>query len=231
MTFTSSKEMERSETAVVYDIETIPQKGLSKIQESELQIRFERSKMYERTLKGIGEMSVAAAKRKFMAISPYFGQIICIGLYWPCSKKKEALVGTEHQILTNFWDRIRQENFTGYFISFNGLSFDAPFIMRRSMILNILPTNQVFMDTYRYQKKPHRDVYLMISDFGTSFLANLDLACDAYGIESPKHGAVRADNVAEYYEKGEIQLIADYCLRDVMATNDLHAKAMKYIHY
>jgi len=230
--FKSSDFLKPQDALVVFDIETIPQTILTKTQTYELEKRFKKSRLFEQVLKTEIDLAQAtiSAKKQFMAVSPYFGEIICIGLYWPESDRQEVLIGNEADILRKFWDRINANDFSGNFITFNGLSFDVPFIIRRSMKHKILPTNEKFLDTYRFQKQPHRDVYLMITGYDRDFPCNLDLACDTYDIPSPKHGEVRADNVYEYYLKGEIQKIADYCLRDVISTYQLFEVARKYIY-
>lgn len=225
--FKSSKDIKPSdifETAIVFDVETVPQDPLSVIQQAEFEKRFKKSKDF---LSAAPE-DIPNLERKFLSVSPFFGKIICICVYFPESRTTRKLIGDEKSILTGFWDIIDQNKFSGLFISFNGLGFDVPFILRRSMILGIRPTHQRFCDTYKYQKIPHRDVYLMISEYDRGFTASLDLACDVCGVESPKHGVVKAENVEEYYKQGKIDLIADYCMKDVMATYEIYKLARYY---
>lgn len=234
--FVSGKDIQPTDGLCVYDIETVPQNNLSKIQSIELEKRFKRSRLLESGIKEIKvppylaeyDKEVEKLKSQFMATSPYFGKIVCIGMYWPTSNLKEALIGDEQSILEKFWSRIDSAHFSGNFVSFNGLEFDMPYIVRRSILHGILPTNEGFLNTYRFQKVPHRDVYLLLSDFGRNFHINLDLACEIFDIPSPKRGEVRAENVADYYEAGKIELIAEYCLKDIIATYLLYDKIRKY---
>ena len=47
---------------------------------------------------------------------------------------------------------------------------------------------------------------------------NLDFYCKAFGIESPKSHGVTGSDVNTLLAEGKFREIADYCLRDVVAT-------------
>ena len=209
-----------------FDIETIPQpEALSDIQKNELDKRID--KYLDKNPKETHE----DAKSLIMGTSPYFGKIICIGLYRINTKegieKEIAITGKEENILIRFWNMI--EKFDGLFVSYNGVKFDVPFIMKRSMKYNILPTNINFLQTNPYKKYPHFDVQNILADFNRFDAVSLRLACDLMDVPSPKEGEIKAEDVAEAYRDGRIQEIADYCVRDVKATFEVYKRLKNYI--
>jgi len=219
---------------LTFDIETIPQQApLTTIQQEELERHLE--KTYSKNVDWT-DVEKENYKRLIMATNPIFGEIICIGLHRTTKNSNHYLydsktltlntVGSEKQILTSFWKIL--EHFNGIFISFNGLDFDVPFIIKRSMKYNILPTNNSFLDRRRFSTKPHFDVKLVFGDWDKYAFGNLRLLSDYLGIESPKEGAVKAENVEYEFKQGHIDLIAEYCLKDVEATYKIYELLKNY---
>ena len=204
--------------SLTFDIETVPQPmdTLSSIQQEELNKRLKRSKNTE-------ELNEEELTQKIMGTSPYFGKIICIGLKLvkDAKDKTTALVeGSEYEILTSFWEILRQ--CVGVtFISYNGLEFDVPFIRTRSMHHKVNPTNTTFFNLKRFQRHPHCDCCTILADYNQYNRVSLRLACDAFGIPSPKEGGIEAKNVYKFYKEGKIKEIANYCMRDLDSTYQL----------
>ena len=210
---------------LTYDIETIPDPSLSPLQEEELQKRLERHKNFNSDT-GQDDNSI---KRMLAATNPFLGKIICIGLMKTNSKGQYdtlSLTGDEHDILKRFWEILAK--FTGLFISYNGLNFDVPFILKRSMVNDLTPTNTSFLDTRRFSKHPHFDVRQILADFNPKNYVTLELACGSLGIKSPKSGEVKAENVEEAYNSGRIDEIAEYCIKDVKATHSSYLIVRNY---
>jgi uncharacterized protein YprB with RNaseH-like and TPR domain len=126
---------------------------------------------------------------------------------------------SEPAFLAEFWKAIARFH---RFITFNGRSFDGPFLMLRSAALGI-PVSKNLVG-YRYALKPHTDLLDVISFFGASRKWNLDFACKAFGIESPKEHGMDGYSVGPYYRAGRLREIALYCRRDVEATARLFQK-------
>ena len=213
---------------LTFDIEAIPQREpLTDIQQEELNRQLD--KTFARNLE-ITEEEKLKTKRLLMATNPFFGEIICIGLHRTLEDQYDTkvLVGDEKYILIKFWNIL--ESFKGTFVSFNGLSFDIPFILKRSMKYNLSPTSNDFLDLKRYSRKPHFDVKLIIGDWDRYAPGTLRLICEHLGIESPKEGGVKAENVEDEFKKGNIQAIADYCMKDVVATYQAYLKLNKYLY-
>lgn len=212
---------------LAYDIETIPQDNLTDAQEEWLQRKIDRA-----LLKNKAE-NEKELRRKFCATTPFLGKIITIGVGQVDSQdqiKTKALVGSEKEILEKFWQIIvktpQQKNIQ--FVSFNGLDFDAPFILMRSAHHNVTPTNRDFTKLKRYTKYPHYDVMQWMANWSYG-RPTLDVACTLAKVDSPKEGEVKADEVYDAYLRGEITKIANYCERDVRTTLELYRTIKNYV--
>lgn len=209
---------------LTFDLETVPQRApLSEIQQEEL------DKKLERYLERRPSADPEEAKSLLMGTSPYLGEIIVIGLHKFVNGETDtiALTGPEDEILDRFWNILSSHK--GLFVSYNGLSFDVPFTLKRSMKHSIKPTNSDFMNTRRYMKYPHFDAKEVISDFDKWNAPTLRMACDLLGVPSPKEGEVKAEDVAEVSQQpGGLKKIADYCIRDVEATYQVYRKLQNY---
>lgn len=174
-----------------------------------------------------------------LSLSPGTGRIISIGMWRPKEEKggvllenpdngdkpvewaelsEEAMIyrGNETEILSEFWRYISQG--VGRLITFNGRSFDGPFLMLRSALLDIEPTRS--FSPYRYSFTRHCDLAEVVSFFGARRLESLDFWCRQAGIESPKDG-MDGPEVGAAYREGKIEEIGKYCLRDAQATAEL----------
>jgi DNA polymerase elongation subunit (family B) len=129
---------------------------------------------------------------------------------------------SETEFLAEFWKAMRRFQ---RFVTFNGRGFDGPFLMLRSAALGIAATRNLV--GYRYAIRPHTDLLEAITFFGASRKWNLDFACKAFGVESPKDQGMDGFSVGPFYRAGQIREIAAYCRRDVEATAGLFRKLEK----
>lgn len=179
-----------------------------------------------------------------LGLYPLTGQIVAIGLYDPDKDIKSVylqapkgnleeryekegvhyLVGTEAEILEKFWATIRKYS---TFITFNGRAFDCPYILMRSAVHKIKPTKNLI--PYRYSDKEHIDLFDQLTFYNTTKRFNLDYFCKRFGIISPKSEGITGLDVPELFSKGEYQQIAEYCMRDVIATGELFQIWRDYI--
>jgi len=201
---------------LAYDIETIPisDDELTDIQKEEINRKLEKS------LERDPKLEETAERHKIMSLNPMFGKIICIGLGHKDGGKwhEHSIIGDEDHILKEFWRII--SDFRGTFVSFNGISFDAPFINVRSMKHRIRISNKSFIDTKRYQIHPQFDLKQIVADWDKYKATNLRCLCDHLGVPSPKEEGIEASQVYQAYLDGRIDDIAAYCLRDVRSTYD-----------
>jgi len=130
----------------------------------------------------------------------------------------------EPVFLAEFWSAIARFH---RFVTFNGRGFDGPFLMLRSAALGIPVTKNLV--GYRYALWPHTDLLDVLTFFGASRKWNLDFACKAFGVESPKEQGIAGSSGGPYYRGGRLREIALYCRRDVEATARLYQKLEKTV--
>jgi hypothetical protein len=131
----------------------------------------------------------------------------------------QQFAGDERSILTEFWKLVAK---AGRVVTFNGRQFDGPFLMLRSAMLGITPSQNLV--GYRYSLERHCDLAEVLNFHGavrTNY--NLDYWCRRFGITSPKEEGLDGSRVQEVYEAGGIDEIAAYCVRDVVATAGLYS--------
>lgn len=170
-----------------------------------------------------------------LALTPLTGHVIAIGMLNPDSQHGrvwfrsatpesytsadgliEFLSATEEEMLRGFWDAIAHYN---QFITFNGRSFDCPFLLLRSAIHNIRPSRNLL--PYRYSHQEHCDLLEQLSFYNSFRKFNLDFYCKAFGIPSPKMEGITGLDLAELFDAGRYREIAEYCIGDVRATAEL----------
>lgn len=208
---------------LVFDIETVPFRDE---EYSETQREYIKRKL-DLSMSRNNAVNILDETSKIKGTDPYLSKIICIGLYYPQTNQRTALTNDlEHNILEAFWNAIRTER--GLFISYNGVRFDVPYIIKRSMKYRIKPTNTEFLNHTKYNPNPpHFDVMQQLCQRDWNY--SLKQACDFFGVPSPKDGAVISSSVAEAYYAGRIKEIADYCLRDLESTYTLYEVIRSYI--
>ena len=183
-----------------------------------------------------------------LGFSPLTGQIVAIGVldaereraavyYQPNdasdgdfeegSCKYEAL--SEADMLRKFWE-ISMKYDT--FVTFNGRSFDIPFLWTRSAVHGIKPTKNLMANRYlNYQpwNAKHVDLFDQLSFYGSvRRKGSLHLWTRAFGIESPKAQGVTGDDVRGLFKAGKYQEIAKYNARDLWATLELYRRYQEF---
>lgn len=183
-----------------------------------------------------------AAKER-LALSPFTGEIVAIalldydtakgGVYFQAPQSKDCrentkkgihyLPANEQGILKQFWQIVQKYD---QVITFNGRSFDAPFIYIRSLVYGIKSTKNLVPN--RYYSNEHLDLMDRLKFFGASRANfNFHLACRALGIKSPKDNGVTGLDVPELFKNKKYEKIARYCLDDVIATKELYEKWLR----
>ncbi len=136
----------------------------------------------------------------------------------------EYIVQDEKGILENFWNDIK---FFNQIISFNGRGFDCPFIIIRSIYHNLKPTKNLM--PYRYSGKEHLDLMDQLAFYGAFRKLSLESLCQTFGIKNPKDQGVSGLEINNLFKNKEYKKIAEYCMRDVVATNELYKKVLPYL--
>lgn len=226
--------------ALVFDIETVgeqwdaldetTQHNLSRwIKES---VRDEEE--YEQEMKQLGNG---------LGFSPLTGFIVAVGVYdtekekgavyfsAPGAKLKESEKDgisykpmREKEMLEQFW---KVAAVCTEFVSFNGRSFDAPFLTIRSMVYGVKPTKDLLSNRYLSLQRgcAHIDLMDQLTFYGAArFRKSLHLFCRALGIESPKASGTTGDDVATLYKEKKYLDIARYNAGDLRATAALYKR-------
>lgn len=177
--------------------------------------------------------------REQLGLFPLTGRIIVIGMLNPDSGKAVILAegipgegaswaheegvefwtGNESEILERFWDIVKRYQ---QIVTFNGRSFDGPYLMLRSLLLGVSASRNLVPN--RYRLSDHLDLMDVLTLYGSIRRYSLDFFCHRLGIGSPK-GEMRGKDVAAAYQEGRVEEIARYCLEDVRATAMLLRRA------
>ncbi len=149
-----------------------------------------------------------------------------------------AVVSNEARLLTSFWKMLDKYFDTSHLVTFNGMEFDAPFLMLRSAACGVRPSRPIAAGKPWEIKEKHVDLLKELTlhafssgNTGANRKYNFDFYARVFGIESPKAQGVHGGNVAEFYAEGRINEIGEYCMRDVQATWELFQKWHQYLHF
>lgn len=225
---------------LVFDIETSAL-GLESFDEAQLEYLFrDAEKLPDDTAKALRRAEI----QQQFNLWPFTAQVVCIAMVNADTGRGQVLFQSddfedevgggsgvefapqvdEQELLTAFWDVARRYD---SIVTFNGRGFDVPFLYLRSALLNVPITRKDWLG-YRYQTEPHCDLaeqftfYNVSGKDGAARRFNLDFYCRAFGIPSPKAEGVTGRDVNDLLAEGRHRDIAEYCLRDVRATVELH---------
>lgn len=183
-----------------------------------------------------------------LGFSPLTGEIVVIGVldyeknkavvYYSASGqnieeyKKDNVTfkqATEEEMLKKFWEGAAKYQ---EFISFNGRSFDAPFLVIRSAKYGLKPTKDLMSNRYVNSQKfdaKHIDLLDQLTFYGAlQRRGSLHLWCRHFGIKSPKAQGITGDEVSQLYANAEYKKIAEYNSWDLLATKELYEKWRNY---
>lgn len=154
---------------------------------------------------------------EWSSLSGAYGRICCISYAFD-NEEPTCLEGDEEKMLTKFWQAVREANL---FVGHNLLDFDLPFIFQRSVILKIKPT--VDISLRRYSQSPVFDTMHEWSKWDMSRKTSLDELCHLFDIPTSK-SEMDGSMVHQYYQKGKIDEIKNYCNADVKATREIYKR-------
>ncbi len=171
--------------------------------------------------------------RKEAGIYAEFGKIVCISvgfIYYKQQEKyfrvKSFFGDDEKALLVSFAEMLNRTvlNDDFYLCGHNIKEFDVPYIARR-MLINGIVLPQVLQIA---GKKPWEVKFidtLELWRFGDyKSYTSLKLLTNIFDIPTPKDD-IDGSQVAEvYYETGDVERIAVYCQKDVLATAQLYLK-------
>ncbi len=226
---------------LIFDIETVgyPIESFDEFQQEYL-LRFANLEETEEKRQQKAEEAI-----RYLNLSALTAQVVAIGLYDLNISKGLVLFqsenkehyksenqeftfhsGDEKYILQKFWEIASKYD---RFITFNGRSFDAPFLLLRSAILRIKPTKNLLAG--RFDSKTHCDLLEQFTFYGLTRKYNLDFYCKVFGVESSKRGDVTGYNINEIFNQKRFKEIAEYCSKDLLATKELYLIYKNYLEF
>ena len=149
-----------------------------------------------------------------------FGRICCIGIIKEGPNgiiQKEVFSGTEKEMLTKFW---KAAEGVWRFVGHNIWAFDLPFIYKRSIINGVKPLPLNFA---RYRNVPIYDTMMEWELWNIMKAQKLDTLAQVLGLPTSKD-EMDGSMVADYYNKGRLEDIYKYCMKDVELTRKVYYK-------
>lgn len=207
----------------------------------------------ERRVKDKAEQESALTQiKEELGLSPLTGKIVALGVldyekdkgkvYFEPGKKeyKETIEKnytftpmSEAKMLRSFWQGAAKYD---TFVTYNGRSFDIPYLVVRSAVHGVKPTKNLMSNRYlnsQWNDAKHIDLKDQLNFYGAVDFrrhGSLHLWTRALGIESPKAGGMSGYDVGKYFAAGKILDIARYNARDLTATASLYQRWQTYFH-
>lgn len=202
------------------DIETVPQNEFFSDLSTETQQLYADKTQYQRK-----EDLSAEEFYERAGIWAEFGKIICISVGYFTIKNAErqfrtkSIVGNEKEILQAF-NQLIKDHFSNpayVFCGHNIKEFDIPYLCRRMLINDIKIPEKLQLFGRKPWEIPHLDT-LELWKFGDyKHYTSLRLLTHVLGIPSPKEDIDGSEVRNVYYNEKNIDRIAKYCERDVVA--------------
>ena len=169
---------------------------------------------------------------RYMALRPEFGHVICIGMGHDGRGRGELetkaltarAVEDERRILEAFWDVVRSGR-DWRFVTYNGLAFDVPYLVRRSIYVGASPT--AGLPLRPYAPDSHFDVMRMLSNWERADVVRLDIVAELLGLQKWPPG-MEGSQVLGLWRAGRIDDIEAYCLGDVRLTYGVFLRVEPY---
>jgi len=200
-----------------FDIETIPAEEKYKDLVVELGLQKENRKNKTK-IKRLSKFKKQALYEQ-SAISGDFGRILCIG-YALDEGEISIISGEEDEILKSWWEIANKADL---FIGHNIMDFDLRFIFKRSIVHSIKPSaKHLNLSFARYKNFPIYDTMREWGKWNPESLIKLDTLAKILNLESSKTTGIDGSRVFEFYRKGKLHQIYEYCKRDVKLTREVY---------
>lgn len=154
-----------------------------------------------------------------------YGQVCCIGWAWDDDGPSHATLGltckTEKDVIRALAGTVRPSFEMPVIVGHYVADFDLRFLWQRAYALGVTMPAWWPKDPKPWSKEVHDTMHMWAGAKGT---IGLDKLCRALGVQGK--GDVDGSMVAEMFERGEHQAIADYCIADVERVRAAHRKMM-----
>ena len=209
------------------DIETVPQAYQWKqLDERTAQLFSDKTRYDQERL----EKTAEQLYEEKGGILAEFGKIICIGvgsLHREGNDLKLRVTSfhgeNEYDVLTRFADLMHKHYGTDdhWLCGHNGKEFDFPWIARRCVVNRIALPKLFDIAGLKPWEVGHLDTMNLWSFGDRKAYTSLALLTHILGIPTPKDDITGADVARVYYEDKDLERIATYCKKDVVATTQL----------
>jgi 3'-5' exonuclease len=169
---------------------------------------------------------------RYMALRPEFGHVICIGMGHDARGRGELetkaltarVVEDERSILEAFWDVVRNAA-EWRFVTYNGLAFDLPYLIRRSIYVGVPPSTGLPLRPY--SPDSHFDVMRILSNWERPEAVRLDVVAELLGLRKWPPG-MEGSQVLGLWRAGRVDDIEAYCLGDVRLAYETFLRVEPY---
>jgi DNA polymerase elongation subunit (family B) len=169
---------------------------------------------------------------RYMALRPEFGHVICIGMGHDGRGRGDletkALtarrVDDERGLLEAFWDVVRSGR-EWRWVTYNGLAFDLPYLLRRSIYLGVVPTTGLPLRPFAPDS--HFDVMRLLSNWERSDAVRLEVVAELLGLQKTPPG-MEGSQVLGLWRAGRVEEIEAYCLGDVRLAYEIFLRVEPY---
>jgi DNA polymerase elongation subunit (family B) len=169
---------------------------------------------------------------RYMALRPEFGHVVCIGMGHDGRGRGEletkALtarnVDDEPRILEAFWEVVRSGR-EWRFVTYNGLAFDLPYLIRRSIYAGVAPSTGLPLRPYAPDS--HFDVMRVLSNWERTDAVRLDVVAALLGLRKWPPG-MEGSQVLGLWRAGRVDEIEAYCLGDVRLAYEIFLRVEPY---
>lgn len=165
---------------------------------------------------------ITAEEAKKAALDALAGRIVCISFIIIDEFKAQSAMSMvsddEAKLLNDFWSTLRRENIKS-FVAHNGLSFDLPYIWKRSVVNQVKPS--IPLDLRRYRNDFVYDTMCVWGNWEIRGNASLNALAGGLGFGA-KSGS--GDQVLQLWREGRHKEIADYCLHDCWLTYQCYCR-------
>jgi DNA polymerase elongation subunit (family B) len=169
---------------------------------------------------------------RYMALRPEFGRIVCIGMGHDARGRGEletkgltaSTVEDEPRILEAFWEVTRSAR-DWRFVTYNGLAFDLPYLIRRSIYAGVPPSTGLPLRPY--SPDSHFDVMRILSNWERADAVRLDVVAALLGLQKWPPG-MEGSQVLGLWRAGRFDEIEAYCLGDVRLAYEIFLRVEPY---
>ncbi|MEO9502466.1 3'-5' exonuclease [Nonlabens ulvanivorans] len=160
-----------------------------------------------------------------------FGKIVCISVGYFVDRtyrqfRVRSFTGTEVELLEEF-STLLKDHFSGQhhlLCAHNGKEFDFPYIARRMIINGIAIPAKLNLFGKKPWEVPHLDTMELWKFGDYKHFTSLKLMTRVLGIPSPKDDIDGSQVRNVYYEENDVNRIARYCEKDVIAVAQILLK-------